>query len=78
MNNVTLTSSDVRQYQQKTCLHLLHIICAHPSSFSIGTAHKGQLFINSEPPGPESNNGNPSSAPKVKAYCSQVCSGCHY
>lgn len=40
-----LTSSEARQYQQNTCLHRLHIICAHPSSFSIGTEHIGQHFI---------------------------------
>lgn len=45
---VVLTSSEARQYQQKTCLHLLHNIWAHPSSFSIGTLHIGQHLINSE------------------------------
>jgi hypothetical protein len=43
-----LTSSEARQYQQKTCLHLLHIIWAQPSSFSIGTAHIGQHLMSSE------------------------------
>uniref|UniRef100_A0A182VDG4 Uncharacterized protein n=1 Tax=Anopheles merus TaxID=30066 RepID=A0A182VDG4_ANOME len=36
-----------RQYQQKTCLHRLHIICAQPSSFSIGTVHIGQHLMRS-------------------------------
>lgn len=46
--NWLLTSKEARQYQQKTCLHRLHIICAHPSSFSIGTLHIGQHLIKSE------------------------------
>lgn len=46
--NSILTSKLVRQYQQKTCLQRLHIICAQPSSFSIGTLHIGQHFIKSE------------------------------
>ena len=40
-----LTSSEVRQYQQKTCLHLLHIIWAQPASLSIGTPHMGHLLM---------------------------------
>ncbi len=40
-----LTSSDVRQYQQNTCLHRLHIIWAQPSFLSIGTWHNGQRFM---------------------------------
>ena len=43
--DLLLTSSDVRQYQQKTCLHLLHIIWAQPASLSIGTAHIGHLLM---------------------------------
>lgn len=42
-----LTSKLARQYQQNTCLHRLHIICAHPSSFSMGTPHIGQHLIRS-------------------------------
>ena len=37
LENVFLTSKDVRQNQQNTCLHLLHIIWAQPASLSIGT-----------------------------------------
>jgi len=40
------TSSDARQYQQKTWLQRLHIICAQPESRSIGTWHTGHRFIN--------------------------------
>lgn len=43
-----LTSKEARQYQQKTCLHLLHNIWAQPSSFSMGTLHMGQHLIKSE------------------------------
>lgn len=42
-----LTSRLARQYQQKTCLHRLHIIWAQPSSFSMGTAHMGQHLMSS-------------------------------
>ena len=40
-----LTSSKVKQYQQKTWLHLLHIIWAHPVSLSIGIEQTGQCLI---------------------------------
>ncbi len=40
-----LTSSEVRQYQQKTCLQRLHIICAQPASRSINTLHIGHFLI---------------------------------
>ena len=40
-----LTSRDWRQYQQKTCLHRLHIIWAQPSFLSMGTRHMGQRLI---------------------------------
>lgn len=40
-----LTSSDAIQYQQKTCLHLLHIIWAQPSFRSIGKWQTGQRLI---------------------------------
>ena len=40
-----LTSKEAKQYQQNTCLHLLHIICAQPSSFSMGTEHIGQHLM---------------------------------
>lgn len=40
-----LTSSDAMQYQQKTCLHLLHIIWAQPSFRSIGKWQTGQRLI---------------------------------
>lgn len=46
--HVVLTSREARQYQQKTCLHRLHIIWAQPSSFSMGTAHIGQHLMSSE------------------------------
>lgn len=46
-----LTSNDAKQYQQKTCLQRLHIICAQPSSFSIGTLHMGQHLMRSESKG---------------------------
>lgn len=46
-----LTSKDAKQYQQNTCLHLLHIIWAQPSSFSIGTEHIGQHLMWSLPKG---------------------------
>jgi len=42
--NWELTSSDAKQYQQKTCLQRLHIICAQPESRSMGTWHIGQRF----------------------------------
>ena len=44
-----LTSSDSRQYQQKTCLHRLHIICAQPVSLSMGTLQTGQRLISMPP-----------------------------
>ena len=49
---IKLTSNDVRQNQQNTCLQRLHIICAHPASLSMGTLHIGQRFISPsiEPP----------------------------
>lgn len=73
---ILLTSRLAKQYQQKTCLQRLHIICAHPSSFSIGTAHIGQHFMRSE------SNGMPilSSAPfaaKRRAFSSQLTPVCH-
>lgn len=71
-----LTSKLARQYQQKTCLHRLHIIWAQPSSFSIGTAHIGQHLIRSL------SNGMPisswPSAIKRRLFSSQVILGCHY
>ena len=43
--NYSLTSKEVRQNQQNTCLQRLHIICAQPASRSIGTLHIGHLFM---------------------------------
>lgn len=49
MRQLLLTSSEVRQNQQNTCLHLLHIIWAHPASLSMGTWHIGHLLMFSLP-----------------------------
>lgn len=43
--SAALTSRDSRQYQQKACLQLLHIIWAHPSSRSMYTLHLGQRLM---------------------------------
>lgn len=69
-----LTSKLAKQYQQKTCLHRLHIICAQPSSFSMGTAHIGQHFIRSL-----SNSIIESCRPpSLREFSSQVIDGCHW
>lgn len=41
----TLTSREVKQYQQNTCLHFLHSICAQPASRSMGTLHDGHRLM---------------------------------
>ena len=40
-----LTSSDCKQYQQKICLQLTHMICAQPAIHSNGKRHRGQRFM---------------------------------
>ena len=57
-----------KQYQQKTCLHLLHIICAHPSFLSIGTWHCGHfLMFSSRSPH------SPASSPACSSQDSPSC-----
>lgn len=70
-----LTSKLAKQYQQKTCLQRLHIICAQPSSFSIGTAHMGQHLMRSLSKGIPISSWP--SAAKRRLCSSQVIFGCH-
>jgi hypothetical protein len=44
-NIFIVTSRDFKQYQQKICLQLTHIICAQPATHSNGKRHRGQRFI---------------------------------
>ena len=76
-----LTSSEVRQYQQKTCLHLLHIIWAQPASLSIGTAHIGHLLMfSASAPAIHMATSPAMSAPcltRAAPFSAQVRPGCH-
>lgn len=71
-----LTSKLAKQYQQNTCLHRLHIIWAHPSSFSMGTAHIGQHLMRSVSNGMPMLSSTPS-AVRRRAFSSQLNEGCH-
>lgn len=72
-----LTSKLAKQYQQKTCLHRLHIICAQPSSFSMGTAHIGQHLMRSLSKGMPRASVWPSAASR-RVFSSQDIVGCHW
>ena len=71
-----LTSNELRQYQQNTCLHRLHIICAHPASRSIGTWHIGHFLIVSFQPRASSQPGLPR-ATRSAPFSEQERPGCH-
>jgi hypothetical protein len=68
------TSKLDKQYQQKTCLHRLHIIWAQPSSFSIGTEHIGQHLIKSL----SKSMIESCLPPNFLPFSSHDMEGCHY